>query len=387
MSPMPDSRNADAFKIGLEEYRPDEVTHPGELLRAELADRGMSQVDFAVRAGLSTKHVNQVLKGSAVMSSDVAVTLERVLGTPASVWTNVEARWQENRSRQQARNSLTEHVGWAQQFPLAALSARGFLATAQASEEAVEALLRFFRVASPASFNKFWIESLSGSFRRAQQFKIDEYETVSWLRIAEHQTEHHDLPPFSVTRLRTALPELRQLTQLPQDEGFRRARKVLSRCGVALTFVEALPKSRIGGATWWPALNRPIIALSERHRRADIFWFTMFHEIAHLLLHPRRTAFIDLVREKGSVDDDFDGSESQANDLAADTLIPRMHNDYIAHATGPQLIDLADSLGVGVCILAGRKARLTGNYRSVSCLREALDVAKLRSAEESALNC
>jgi HTH-type transcriptional regulator/antitoxin HigA len=113
----------------------------------------------------------------------------------------------------------------------------------------------------------------------------------------------------------------------------------------------------------------------------------MFHEIAHLLLHPRRTAFIDLVREKGSVDDDFDGSESQANDLAADTLIPRMHNDYIAHATGPQLIDLADSLGVGVCILAGRKARLTGNYRSVSCLREALDVAKLRSAEESALNC
>ncbi len=386
MSPMTDSRSVDAFKIGLEEYQPDAVTHPGELLRVELEDRGMSQVDFAVRAGLSTKHVNQVLKGSAVMSSDVAVTLERVLGTPASLWTNLEARWQENRSRQRARISLTEHVDWAQQFPLAALSARGFLATAQASEEAVEALLRFFRVASPASFNQFWLEPLSGSFRRAQQFKIDEYETVSWLRIAEHQTEPHDLPPFSVTRLRAALPKLRQLTQLPQDEGFRRARKVLARCGVALTFVEALPKSRIGGATWWPALNRPIIALSERHRRADIFWFTMFHEVAHLLLHPRRTAFIDLEREKGAVDDNIDGSESQANGLAAETLIPREHDEFIVRATASQLKELADSLGVGACIVAGRKGRLTGNYRSVSRLREELDVAKLRSVEESPLN-
>lgn len=377
MNDIPESTAGGASRIRFGEFQPDTPTHPGEHLRVELEAQGISQADFAVRAGLSAKHVNQVIKGSASMSSDVAVVLELVLNTPATTWTSLEAHWQEARSRQRAHANLSEHLSWVRQFPLAELAKRGYLPSSRASESTVEAVLRLFRVANPGAFEDFWCAPLRGGFRRAQQFSIDEYATASWLRLAEIETESLDPPrPFSIARLRAVLPKLRELTALPILQGFLQAQELLASCGVSLAFVKAIPGSRITGATWWSALNRPLIALSDRHKRVDIFWFSLFHEVAHLMLHPRREVFID--REKGG--DDQDGKEAEADDFAAEILIPRKHNKLIHSTSNREMRNLASTLGVGVCIVAGRKARLTGKWPPMSGLREIFDAAELEAA-------
>ncbi len=61
--------------------------------------------------------------------------------------------------------------------------------------------------------------------------------------------------------------------------------------------------------------NKAMVLASFRHRSDDHFWFTLLHEIGHLLLHGGRT-FID---EEGAGDDEL---EREANAFAADTIIP-----------------------------------------------------------------
>jgi hypothetical protein len=47
------------------------------------------------------------------------------------------------------------------------------------------------------------------------------------------------------------------------------------------------------GATWWLGADQPVIGLTEHGRKPDIFWFNVEHEVAHIVRHPKRTAFLD----------------------------------------------------------------------------------------------
>lgn len=357
-----------------------EPPHPGRILATELQARHLSQSDFASRTGLSAKHVNQILKGTASLSADSAITVERVLGRPAHFWLGLDSRWQEHRSRQRQRLQLSQYAFWAARFPLRELATRGYISDSTATEDTVSDILAAFRVADPDAFERVWLAPMPGGFRRAQQFVVDEYATAAWLLIAERQTELQDLPAFSTAGLRRALRTLRTLTQWPVVEGFLEARRLLASCGVGLTFVREMPGSRITGATWWPALHRPVIALSARHQRKDVFWFALFHEVAHLLLHGRREVFLEFTGN-----DDADGRETEANDLASEELIPSANNDRIMATPVSDLPALADSLGVGVAMVAGRRARLTDDWGAVSALRDSLDVEALVRAEQETI--
>jgi HTH-type transcriptional regulator/antitoxin HigA len=55
------------------EYLPDSVLPPGETLRETLAALDMSQAELSVRTGLSTKHINQIAQGIAVLSHDTTI--------------------------------------------------------------------------------------------------------------------------------------------------------------------------------------------------------------------------------------------------------------------------------------------------------------------------
>jgi addiction module HigA family antidote len=75
---------------------------PGETLRARLKQLRMSQVELARRSGLSTKHVNQVVKGAIGVSADVALLLERETGIPAGAWNRLDAAWRDRQARARA---------------------------------------------------------------------------------------------------------------------------------------------------------------------------------------------------------------------------------------------------------------------------------------------
>ena len=121
--------------------------------------------------------------------------------------------------------------------------------------------------------------------------------------------------------------------------------------GVALSLVKPLPKMRLSDAAWWPSPHRPIIALSARHKTDDHFWFSFFHEAVHLLLHSKRSVFVD-----GTNGGDNE-TEAEANEWAADFLALRKDwQRFIGGGvfTAARIRQFANEQGVAPGILVGR---------------------------------
>ena len=81
------------------EYIPDYLVTPGEVISEYLDSYDISQADLAVRAELTTKTVKEILKGNMPITPETALKLEQILGRPAHFWNNLERRFQEDRKR------------------------------------------------------------------------------------------------------------------------------------------------------------------------------------------------------------------------------------------------------------------------------------------------
>ena len=106
--------------------------------------------------------------------------------------------------------------------------------------------------------------------------------------------------------------------------------------GVVVVFVSEVKGCRISGAAWWVTPSRAVIALSDRYKMDDRFWFSFFHEAAHILLHSKKETFVD-----DGTDDDV--VEEEANEYAADFLIPPEHKQRLFQFTTEREVqDFAD---------------------------------------------
>jgi HTH-type transcriptional regulator/antitoxin HigA len=347
------------------EFKPDWSVHPGTLLRRVLEQRGIRQSELAERTGLTAKHVNQIVNEGIGISGDVALLLERVLGIDATFWTRADGDYQAYVSKERAKHQLPEFSAWASRFDAPTLQRHGITASGDDQATKVEKILTFFGVANPEAFERTWLQPRV-SFRRSQAFTVAEQNTALWLRLVERSAERVVIPPLRPGSLRKIARTVAALTNLTITDGFRAARAALAEAGVVLTFVREVPDTRVCGATWWLGPDRPVIGLTERHRKPDIFWFNLLHEIGHITLHPRRTTFLDLDLDK-EVDD---AAENQANSFAETTLLPQGARAQIASATTRQeLLLLAARFGIGVTIVAGQHGYTTGQWHVGGSLR------------------
>ena len=69
-----------------ERQTPHRAVHPGEILREELRERGISTDDFARRLGMSSRNLHSFLRGDLPLSKDLAHKLELHLAIPAPIW-------------------------------------------------------------------------------------------------------------------------------------------------------------------------------------------------------------------------------------------------------------------------------------------------------------
>ena len=75
------------------QFVPDYAIPPGEILEETLEARSMKKAEFAERCGLSEKMISQIINGHAPITAETAFQFERVLGTSAGVWNNLEANY------------------------------------------------------------------------------------------------------------------------------------------------------------------------------------------------------------------------------------------------------------------------------------------------------
>lgn len=341
-------------------FAPDWVSPPGDTIADVLEERGWTQAELARRLGYTEKHVSQLINGKAAITEDTASRLERVLGSTAGFWLRKEATYRERLERQQFAQRCAGWVDWLDRLPIKELMAQGVVSKARLVEKnkpaLVEACLRFFGVASPGEWEGVYVADLKAQYRRSRAEQSDLAAIATWLRLGEKQAEGWDAPKFDRARFEEALKEIRLLTTQPPQVFEPQMKRLLRDAGVTLALVPAIPRAHVSGVARWLSPSRPLIQLSLYGKTNDRFWFTFFHEAAHILLHgtsaqDRKAVFLD----------DPDGGESEnaleheANRWAADFLIPPADaRELPMLKTRTSVLAFANRLSIHPGIVVGR---------------------------------
>lgn len=331
-------------------FAPDYSVAPGEILAETLEARRIPQAELAARCGLSEKHVSQIINGKASITSDTALLLERTLGVAASLWLNLESSHRLYLARQAEQEKLEQYSAWAAQFPQRELAARAYVPAFRDVEEKTRALLGFFGVTSPDAWEKQYAQ-LAVAYRGTTAFRRSREAVACWLRIGELEAAHVDTAAYNRSRFQEALQAIRGLTRLRVTEFEPRMRALCRDAGVALVFVPELPRTRLSGATRWLTPDKALVIQSLRYRTDDQFWFTFFHEAAHVLLHGKRTLFVDEAGIERTPEEDA------ANRFAADLLIPPAAYRQLREATAPskaEVVSFAERIGIAPGVVVGR---------------------------------
>lgn len=330
-------------------WSPDWATHPGEHLAEYLETRGWTQAEFARLADLTPKLVSTVIRGKNPVTPETALKLERVLGLKASVWTTLQADWDLWQARKAERTANARSLKpWLAQFPVKDLIQRGVL-PAQGDEVALaDGLMALLGIGSPESFTAK-CASLAVLHRQSKKTPASSAHIVTWLMLGEQKARGMGLPAHDPDRFHRALGEIRAMTVDAPEVFESRMVELCRACGVALVFEKPIGKTSLFGSARWLDTDRAIIQMSLRMKSNDHFWWTFFHEAAHLLLHRGRN-FAD---DKNGIGD---GLEDEADRWAEEMLVGR-ERFAAFKATQPrsesEVLRFADEIGLHPGIVVG----------------------------------
>jgi len=278
-------------------FKPDYSVHPGEILGETLKARSISQSELASRCGVSEKHVSQIINCKASVTSETALLFERALGIRASLWMNLESSHRLHVARRAEEARFASFYEWVTEFPIRSLTNRGWLPATNIQEEQVRALLDFFGVSSPVAWEAHY-KKLTVAYRKSPAFTTSLKSIAAWLRIGELEATDIETDPFSKANFRQSLDEIRGLTSLDPSDFEPRMKELCSEAGVALVFIPELPGTHVSGATRWLSSGKALIIQSLRYRTDDHFWFTFFHEAAHILLHGKNAVLKQMLLQQ-----------------------------------------------------------------------------------------
>lgn len=332
------------------QFVPDYLVTPGEVLEEYLDDLGMTQSELSARTGLAKKTINEIIKAKSPITPDTALKLERTLGRPAHFWSNLERQYQEDRTRLSEQQRMKSHLEWLESVPVSAMAKQGWIPKLKNKLDQLEAVLRFFGIASPAQWETVWKQYQVAYRRQTGRFAVRAESVSAWLRQGEIQAQRIDCAPYDRKRFQGILEEIRGLTKEGPDIFVHRLVKLCAPTGVAVVFVPELPKTGVYGATRWLG-DKAVIQLSLRYKSNDHLWFTFFHEAGHILKHGRKHVFIEGNGPDGE-------KEEEANAFARDKLIaPADYRRFLNSWDGRSLVPIetfAQEIDIASGIVVGR---------------------------------
>jgi HTH-type transcriptional regulator / antitoxin HigA len=330
-------------------FTPRWASAPGSTIRDVLAARDISLAEFAVSIGVPTPTAESLLAGHHPITVGLARRLESSIGGSVAFWLSRDGQY---------RDDLTVVATdqWAGGLPIEDMTGFGWIARPRTWQERSQAGLRFFDVADIEQWRQVYEVLVEGArFRLSSAVRREPLAVAAWLRRAEIEGSEKETAAWNPDRFRLALQQVRTLTTSRDPEEFvPLMQDACAQAGVALLVVRAPRGCPVSGAARFLDQNRPQIVLSGRYLSDDHFWFTFYHEAAHLLLHGAGAVFVDEFEEVAGERPTDD--ESEADDFAGDMLLPKSVRERIPHGhlSPREIVRASRDAGVSPGIVVGQ---------------------------------
>ena len=270
----------------------------------------------------------------------------------------------ERRLKAEAENAMDADVEMAKQFPYSEMAKFGWVPETREAKEKVVNLRKYFEVVELSLLGSEQITRIA--CRRLAITEKSDLALMAWAQEAKIQARDIQTAPINIKRLISAMSEIRKMTVLKPNEFCPKIKECLANCGVALVFLPHLKGSFLQGASFLDG-NKIVVGLTARGKDADKFWFSLFHELAHIALG-------HVGQLNGTSEDD----ERTANKWSGDMLIAskdfetfRRNRDYSER----NVLRFAKAQGIAPGIVVGRM-QLEGmiQYSMLNHLKEKYEI-------------
>jgi Zn-dependent peptidase ImmA (M78 family)/plasmid maintenance system antidote protein VapI len=325
----------------VQEFTPDWFSKPGDALRSLMIRRGRTAQEVAgvLDGGLAT--LRGLLDGTNAITEHHAAALADNLGGTSSFWIKRQTNYEAALERAVDRAVATESEDWLL-IPVPGEKPRGRLSTEKRRAE-VRRRLAFFNVGTLDAWDARYGRICSNTlFRKSQAFTANNRAVLMWLRSGELGADLISTRSWNLGNLLDRLETIRKLSNIRQPERFLpKLKQLCAEAGVAVVAQKAPAGCPASGASRMVAPDKAMILLSFRGLSDDKFWFTVFHELGHLILHNAKT-FVDADMEE------VDESEREANEFASRLIVPEGRAEEFDQLDASRDAVLRFSVSVGV---------------------------------------
>ena len=318
--------------------------HPGVYIKETLEAMEMTAREFSARTGISERTLSAIINGNGDITFDIAYKLSLYFDNSVNYWTNLQNQYNLYTYEIEKEKELEE------EWNLIKGVKKYLLESNYISDEdgKTEIICKCRQV---VGVNSLLLLKKEDSFvclkEQHTKNEADCFFQNFWIALALNEARKKDVNPFSKSLLISSLTEIRNMTIQNPTVFYLKLQKIFDNCGISFVLLPYLSKSNIYGATKWFSKDNVMLAISNRGEKADLFWFTLFHEISHVLMEHRRETLINM---KGSEDE-------EADRMASEMLIPQKEWDKFTSCkiyTKESINEFAKEIGIHPCIVLGR---------------------------------
>ena len=279
--------------------------HPGKKISEMLEGQSMSQKELAVRTGMTEKHISTVISGQKNISPTFAKKLEYVFDYPVENWLSLQAKYDAVLLDYEEKNHISP-----EEFSVLKILKEIIQYMIQLSllkdnftdAEKVVTLRKFLRVSSLEAIPNI---TYNAAYRAqvSDNVAVNVYVLYVWQYICESLAGKIKIEKaLDKNLLKSKLNEIKNLMFNEPNFVLEQLEKIFAECGIAFCLVKHFRGAPVQGFIKHSDSGNIMLCMTIRQARADIFWFTLFHEIAHVLSDDADKRFVDFSSRKNEIE-------------------------------------------------------------------------------------
>lgn len=296
----------------MSKYKPYKIVGPGYTIKRNMEASGWTQKDLSEIIGVSEKHISQIINNKEPITLRMAKLLSEIFGTTPQFWINLDINFRLRNEKNDSQSKTATRALIYKYMPIRDMRKKGWIAEDESELE--DSVKEFW---DKDDFNFDFLEKKSAAcFRKSSAFKnFNPYYALCWLRKAEIESKNISVPKYNSFQLKKLASKIPEFSL--KKNGIKKFVNELKLAGVKFLFLQHLEKTYTDGAVFYNGKN-PVIIYTARYNRDDNFWFTITHEIGHVLKHlsKGKKEFIDCLDNI----DQTNSFEKEANNYAENIL-------------------------------------------------------------------
>lgn len=318
--------------------------HPGIYIKEILETMEMTAKELSARTGISERTLSSIINGNGDITFDVAYKLSLFFDNSITYWTNLQTQYNVYLIENERKHEIEVEWNLIKSIKKYLVDFH-YISSSDSSEEIVLKCRKLVGVNSLLLLNKK--DTFVCLKEQHNQSDNDCFYQNFWIALALNEARKKNDILFNKKILISSIDEIRCLTLDEPKVFLPKLQNIFTKCGISFVLLPYISKSNIYGATKWFSKNNVMLAVSNRGEKIDLFWFTLFHEISHVLMEHRRETLINMA-------DTFD---LEADKMAQDMLISQSEWEefvYNKNFTKESISVFSQKIGIHPYIILGR---------------------------------